>query len=152
MKPRRESGRFLKANAKHSSGSGLGYGGAASLAARRAAVEARHPGVRRCFVDEDGPRRIEIELFFKPCFTRRVHRAATLLGRMRRLFLRVTLRRLKNRQSVPIATATTCPPSFSRSSASVMSDRAATAERINSACALHPMGMAVAAPLACHSE
>jgi hypothetical protein len=36
----------------------MGHGGAASLATRRAAIEARHLGVRRCFVDEDGPSRI----------------------------------------------------------------------------------------------
>jgi hypothetical protein len=34
------------------------HGGAASLATGRAAIEARHLGVRRCFVDEDGPSRI----------------------------------------------------------------------------------------------
>ena len=81
----------------------------------------------------DDALRIEVELFFEPRFARRVHHAAALLGGVRRPFLRVILRRLKNRQSVPMATAT--PRSFnpSRSSASVTSDFAAKAERISSA-------------------
>src|ERR1700733_9163263 len=66
---------------------------------------------------------------------RRVRRAAALFGGMRGLFLRVILRRLKNRQSVPMATATPRSFSRSRSSASVISLLAATAERISSACA-----------------
>ena len=82
------------------------HGGAASLAPGRTAVKARHLGVRGGLVDEDDPRRIEVELSFKPRLARRVHRAAALFGGMRRLFLRVILRRLKNRQSVPMATAT----------------------------------------------
>jgi hypothetical protein len=45
------------------------------------------------------------QLSFKPRLTRRVHRAAALFGGVRRPFLRVILRRLKNRQSVPMATA-----------------------------------------------
>ena len=67
-------------------------------------VKARHFGVRGGLVDEDDPRRIEVELSLKPCLTRCIHRAATLFGGVRRLFLRVILRRLKNRQSVPTAT------------------------------------------------
>ena len=89
----------------------------------------------RGLVDKDDPRRIEIELSFKPRLARRVHRAAALFGGMRGLFLRVILRRLKNRQSVPMATATPRSFSRSRSSASVISLLAATAERISSACA-----------------
>jgi hypothetical protein len=65
----------------------------------------------RRLVDEDDLRRIEVDLPFKPRLTRRVHRAAALFGGVRRLFLRVILRRLKNRQSVPLATGT--PRSFS---------------------------------------
>src|SRR5271169_4696622 len=80
-------------------------------------------------------RRIEFELPFEPRLARRVHRAAALLGGVRRLFLRVILRRLKNRQSVPMATATPRALNCSRSSESVMSLLAATAERISSACA-----------------
>ena len=95
----------------------VGHGSAASLAPRRATIKARHFGVRGGLVDEDDPGRIELELPFEPLLTRRVHRAAALLGGERRLFLRVILRRLKNRQSVPIATAT--PRSFSRSRSSV---------------------------------
>jgi hypothetical protein len=78
-----------------------------------ATVKARHFGVRGGLVDEDDPGRIEIELPFKPRFARRVHRAAALLSGVRRPFLRVILRRLKNRHSVPMAPAT--PRSFSLS-------------------------------------
>jgi hypothetical protein len=83
----------------------MGHGGAASLAPLRTTIEARHLGICGGLVDEDDPRRIEVELSFKPRLARRVHRAAALFGRVRRLFLRVILRRLKNRQSVPMATA-----------------------------------------------
>jgi hypothetical protein len=113
----------------------VGHRGAASLAPRRTTVKARHLGVRGGLVDEDDPRRIEVELPFEPRLTRRVHRVAALFGGVRRLFLRVILRRLKNRQSVPMATATPRSFSRSRSSASVMSLLAVTAERISSACA-----------------
>ena len=111
------------------------HGSAASLASGRTTVKARHFGVGGGLVDEDDARRIEVELPFEPRLARRVHRAATLFGGVRRLFLRVILRRLKNRQSVPMATVT--PRSFncSRSSESVISLLAATAERISSACA-----------------
>ena len=95
----------------------MGHGGAASLAPGRTTVKARHLGVRGGLVDEDDPRRIEVELSFKPRLARRVHRAAALFGGVRRLFLRVILRRLKNRQSVPMATATPRSFSCSRSSA-----------------------------------
>jgi hypothetical protein len=113
----------------------VGHGGPASLAPRRTAVKAGHLGVRGGLIDEDDPRGIEIELSFKPSLTRRVHRAAALFGGVRRLFLRVILRRLKNRQRVPMATATPRSLRCSRSSARVMSLSAATAVRINSACA-----------------
>jgi hypothetical protein len=91
----------------------VGHGGAASLAPGHTTIEARHLGVRGGLVDDDDPGRIEVELSFKPRLARRVHRAAARFGGMRRRFLRVILRRLKNRQSVPMATAT--PRSFSRS-------------------------------------
>ena len=81
----------------------MGHGGAASLASGCTTVKARHLGVRGGLADEDDPRRIEVELPFKPPLARRVPRAAALFGGVRRLFLRVILRRLKNRQSVPIA-------------------------------------------------
>jgi hypothetical protein len=64
----------------------MGHGSAASLAPGRTTVKARHLGVRGGLVDEDNPRRIEIELSFKPSLTLRVHRAATLFGGMRRPF------------------------------------------------------------------
>ena len=80
------------------------HGGAASLASGRATVKARHLGVGGGLVDENDLRRIEVDLPFKPRLTRRVHRAAALFGSVRRLFLRVILRRLKNRHSVPMAT------------------------------------------------
>jgi hypothetical protein len=109
------------------------HGSPTSLTLERTAIEARHLRIRRRFVDEDDPRWIEFELPFEPRFARRVRRATALLGGVRRLFLRVIFRRLKNRQSVPMATATPCPFSLSRSSASVISDIAAKAERISSA-------------------
>ena len=113
----------------------MGRGGAASLAPWRTTVEAGHLGVRGGLVDEDDPRRIEVELSFKPRLARRVHCAAALFGRVRRLFLRVILRRLKNRQSVPMAMATPRSLGCSRSSESVTSLLPAKAERISSACA-----------------
>ena len=64
----------------------MGHGGAASLAPGRTTVKARHLGVRGGLVDEDDPRRIEVELSFKPRLARRVHRAAALFGGVRRLF------------------------------------------------------------------
>ena len=64
----------------------MGHGGAASLAPVRATVEAGHLGVRGGLVDEDDPRRIEVELSFKPRLARRVLRVATLFGGVRRLF------------------------------------------------------------------
>jgi hypothetical protein len=85
------------------------------------------------FVNEHDPLRVEVELTFEPGFARRVHRAATLLCGMRRLFLRVILRRLKNRHSVPMPTLTPCSFNLSRSSAKVMSDFSTKAERIRSA-------------------
>ena len=54
----------------------MGHGGAASLASGCTTVKARHLGVRGGLVDEDDPRRIEVELPFKPPLARRVHRAA----------------------------------------------------------------------------
>jgi len=47
----------------------MGHGGAASLAPGRTTVKARHLGVRGGLVDEDDPRRIEVELSFKPRLT-----------------------------------------------------------------------------------
>ena len=64
----------------------MGHGGAASLASGCTTVKARHLGVRGGLVDEDDPRRIEVELPFKPPLARRVHRAAALFGGVRRLF------------------------------------------------------------------
>ena len=55
----------------------MGHGGAASLASGRTTVKARHLGVGGGLVDEDDPRRIEVELSFEPRLARlRVHRAA----------------------------------------------------------------------------
>ena len=58
---RGEGGRFPMA---------MGHGGAASLAPLRTTIEARHLGVRGDLVDEDDPRRIEVELSFEPGFAR----------------------------------------------------------------------------------
>ena len=64
----------------------MGHGSAASLSPRRTTVKARHLGVRGGLVDEDDPRRIEVELSFKPRLARRVHRATALFGGVRRFF------------------------------------------------------------------
>jgi hypothetical protein len=64
----------------------MGHGGAASLAPGRTPVKAGHLGVRGGLIDEDDPRRIEVELSFKPSLARRVHRAAALFCGVRRLF------------------------------------------------------------------
>jgi hypothetical protein len=104
------------------------HGGATALAPGRAAVKARHLAVRRRFVDENDPLGGEVKLPFEPGFARRVHRTVTLLGGVRRLMLR----RL-NRHSVPMATVTPYSFNLSRSSAKVMLDFSAKAERIRSA-------------------
>ena len=113
----------------------MGHGSAASLAPRRTTVKARHFGVRGGLVDEDNARRIDVELVFElhahaprsPCCGAALRRAPS--------FLRVILRRLKNRHSEPMATATPRSYNPSRSSANVTSDFAAKAERISSTCA-----------------
>ena len=48
----------------------MGHGGAASLASGRTTVKARHLGVGGGLVDEDDPRRIEVELSFEPRLAR----------------------------------------------------------------------------------
>jgi hypothetical protein len=58
----------------------MGHGGAASLAPLRTTIEARHLGVRGGLVDEDDPRRIEVELSFKARLARGFHRTAALFG------------------------------------------------------------------------
>jgi hypothetical protein len=110
------------------------YGGTASLAPGRTTIKTRHLGVRGGLVDEDDPRRIEVELPFKPRLTRRVHRVAALFGGVRRLFFARDLATLEEPPECAdgdgdAALLGSC------SSANVMSLLAATAERISSACA-----------------
>jgi len=83
----------------------VGHGSAASLAPRRATIEARHFGVRGGLVDEDDPCRIEVELPFEPRLTRRVHRAAALLGGGYLLFID-TLARVAAPVEIPLGILT----------------------------------------------
>ena len=82
----------------------------------------------------------------EPGFPRRVHRAAALFSGMRRLFLRVILRRLKEPPECADGEPGT-PRSFnrSRSSASVMSALGGHSRKDQLGMRLDPLQMAVAA-------
>ena len=80
------------------------HAGAQPFAAWGSAIAARHVGRCPGLVDEDQLLWIEIELAVEPFLAALQDVGAILLGRVRRLFLRVIPRRLKNRHSVPIAT------------------------------------------------
>ena len=97
------------------------HAGAQPLAARGSAIAARHVGRGPGLVDEDELVRIEIELPLEPLLAPLQDVGAVLLGRVRRLFLRVISRRLKNRHTVPIATWAPCSASSVCNSARVMS-------------------------------
>ena len=58
-----------------------GTGGASSFAPRRTTIKAGHLGVGGGLIDEDDPRRIEVELSFKPSLARRVHRCGAVRRR-----------------------------------------------------------------------
>jgi len=62
----------------------------APLAPRRSAVGARHLGGCAAFVDEDEAFGIEVRLPLEPSEAPSGYVGALLLGRVRRLFLRVT--------------------------------------------------------------
>ena len=86
----------------------MGHGGAASLAAPgRTTIKASHLGAGPGLIDEDDPGRIEVEFVLQ---TTRSRAAFTALRRCSAacadFFAAVILRRLKNRHSVPMATAT----------------------------------------------
>jgi len=91
-----DEGRGLPVTVRHAS--------AQSLSSRGPAVTSRHVGRRPGFVDEDQRLGVEVELAVEPLLTSLQDVGAVLLGRVRRLFLRVIPRRLKNRQIVPSAT------------------------------------------------
>ena len=69
---------------------------AAALAFWRAAGHSRHLGRSPAFIDEDEALRIEVGLGFKPGAPPARYVRPVLFGGVRRLFLRVTPRRLKN--------------------------------------------------------
>ena len=59
------------------------------LATSAAAMTAGHVGRRPCLVDEDEPRRVEVELAIEPVLARTQDVGAILLDRVAGLFLRV---------------------------------------------------------------
>ena len=75
-------------------------GGSAPLAALGPAPQARHLGGSAGFINEDELGRIQIGLPLEPSLARRLHVRALLFARMRRLFLYVISRLLKNSQTV----------------------------------------------------
>jgi hypothetical protein len=79
----------------------VGEAHAQPLATRRAPVGAAHVGPRPGFVDEHQPIRIEAELTVEPRLAALQDVRAVPLCRVGDLFLRVILRRWKNRRSVP---------------------------------------------------
>src|SRR3546814_928184 len=62
----------------------------AAFASERPTVHPRHLGRGSRLIDEDQPLRVEMGLGLEPSFTFRGYVFAVLLGRVRRLFLRVT--------------------------------------------------------------
>jgi hypothetical protein len=72
-----------------------------ALAAAAAAVNARHLGRSPGLVDEDQTLGIEIKLAFEPGLAPLQNVGSVLLGRVRRLFLRVMAWRAKKRRIVP---------------------------------------------------
>lgn len=68
----------------------------AALALERTAIHPRHLGRGSTLVDEDQALRIEVRLGGEPGTSATCYVRAVLLGRVRRLFLRVTPWRLKN--------------------------------------------------------
>ena len=69
--------------------------GAAPLASGRASIQAGHLGRRPAFIDEDEAPGLEVGLGVEPGLSPARYVRSTLLGGVRRLFLRVTPRRLK---------------------------------------------------------
>jgi len=74
---------------------------AQAVAARAAAISARHVRAGPAFIHEHQAVRIEIELPLEPSLAPDQDVRALLLGRVRGLFLRVYPRRAKKRHSVP---------------------------------------------------
>ena len=109
----------------------MGYGGTASLTALGAAAQARHLGGSAGFVDEDEFAGIKRDLPLEPGLTGRFHVAALLFARMRRLFLYVMPRFLKNVQTVEGAAETEhAAKSCSAISARLMSALSSTRPRM----------------------
>ena len=71
------------------------------LASRRAPAQAGHVGRRPCFVDEDKPCRVEVELALEPVLPPLQDIRPTLLGGMSGLFFTVMSRRSRKRHSPP---------------------------------------------------
>ena len=96
-------------------------------------MEARHVGRRPSLVDEDETLRVESGLAIEPVLAPLQNVRPVLLGRVRRLFLRVMPRRLKKRQSVLRPAPMPFSASRSCSSERIMSGFSSTSERISSA-------------------
>jgi uncharacterized membrane protein YfcA len=76
------------------------HGGTAAVAPGRAAVHPRHLGRCAALVDEHQAFRVKIGLALEPGRAAGSYVGAVLLGSVRRLFLRVTPWRWKNRQTM----------------------------------------------------
>jgi len=68
---------------------------------RSAPAQARHVGRSACFVDEDEPRRVELELVLKPVLAPLQDIRPVLLRGMGGLFFTVMLQRSRKVQIVP---------------------------------------------------
>jgi hypothetical protein len=104
-------------------------GGTAPLTTLGAAPQARHLGGSTGFVNEDELAGIKLGLSLEPGFARRLHVTALLLAGMRRLFLKVMARLLKNSQTVDgTAEMPRSAKSLSAISPRLMSGRSSTIE------------------------
>ena len=105
----------------------------ASLTLGAVAMAARHVGRGPGLVDEDEALGFEVDLLLEPASPAAQDVGPVLFDRVAGLFLRVILRRSKNRHSVPIPTGEPRSAMAACISASVISPRSATRPRMKSA-------------------
>jgi hypothetical protein len=121
MKPRSVSAPTKVVHPLRSYPMAMGYADAEPLAAPAAPMASGHVGRSPRLVDEDQPRRVEVELTLEPLLATRQHVGAVLLGRVRSLFLRVTAWRAKKRWIVPKPKMRPCLARLARTSSIVPS-------------------------------
>jgi hypothetical protein len=105
------------------------------LAPRGSSPGPRHLGRRPRLIDEEQAFRLKIKLVVEPGLPPPQNVRPALLRGMRRLFLSVRPCRRKNRQRVPMPTATPCSDRSALISDSVMSGLVSTRDRMTAACA-----------------